>query len=45
MVKLEEGIVYGEFIPLEPLEEIADDGQPVDHCGGHGEGGGGGGEG
>ena len=37
VVKFEECIVDDEVVPLEPLEEIADDGEPVDHSGGHGE--------
>lgn len=37
VVKFEECIVDDEIVPLEPLEEVADDGEPVDHSGGHGE--------
>lgn len=37
VVKFEECIVDDEVVPLEPLEEVADDGEPVDHSGGHGE--------
>jgi hypothetical protein len=31
VVKFEECIVDDEIVPLEPLEEVADDGEPVDH--------------
>ena len=37
VVKFEECIVDDEVVPLEPLEEVADDGEPVDHSGCHGE--------
>ena len=36
-MKFEECIVNDEVVPLEPLEEVADDGEPVDHSGCHGE--------
>ena len=36
VVKFEECIVDDEVVPLEPLEEVADDGESVDHSGGHG---------
>jgi len=29
-VELEQGIVYGEFIALEPFEKVTDDGKSVD---------------
>ena len=34
MMELEEGIVYCEFVTLEPLEEAADQGESVDDGGG-----------
>ena len=37
VVKFEECIVDDKVVPLEPLEEVADDGQPVDHSRCHGE--------
>ena len=35
MVELEERIVDVKFVPLEPLEEVGDDGEAVDHGGRH----------
>ena len=37
VMKFEECIVDDEIVSLEPLEEVADDGEPVDHSGCHGE--------
>lgn len=37
VVKFEKCIVDDEVVPLEPLEEVADDGESVDHSGCHGE--------
>ena len=36
MVKFEECIVDDQVVALEPLEQVADDGQPVDHSRRHG---------
>ena len=36
VVKFEECIVNDEVVPLEPLEQVADDGEPIDHSGCHG---------
>ena len=36
VVKFEECIVDDQVVALEPLEQVADDGQPVDHRRRHG---------
>ena len=36
VVKFEECIVDDQVVALEPLEQVADDGQPVDHSRRHG---------
>ena len=36
VVEFEQGIVYCEFIALEPFEKVADNGKPVDDRRSHG---------
>ena len=35
MMELKERIVNSEFVTLEPFEEVADEGEPVDNCRSH----------